>query len=87
MLPHAEFAFNRVPSKATHLSPFQVVYGQNLRSPLDLTPILNPTKFSWEAEKKAKEIQDLHIQVRDRIAKSNKQAMKQANKHKREAHL
>jgi len=27
LLPHAEFAFNRSPSKATGLSPFQVLYG------------------------------------------------------------
>jgi len=54
---------------------------------LDLTPISNPTKFSWEAEKRAKEIQDLHSQVRERIAKSNDQAMKRTNKHKKEAHF
>jgi len=44
-LPHAEFAFNRAPSKATHLFPFQVVYGYNLKTPLDLTPIPTPNKF------------------------------------------
>ena len=27
LLFHAEFAFNRAPSKATGLSPFQIVYG------------------------------------------------------------
>jgi len=27
LLSHAEFAFNRAPSKATGLSPFHVVYG------------------------------------------------------------
>ena len=87
LLPHAEFVFNQAPSKATHLTSFQVVYGENPRSPLDLTPIPNPTKFSWEAEKRAKEIQELHAQVRDIINKSNDQATKQANKHKREAHF
>ena len=60
MLPHAKFAFNRTPSKATHLSPFQVVYGHKPKSPLDLIPIPTSTKFSWEAEKRAKEIQDLY---------------------------
>jgi len=64
LLPHAEFAFNQAPSKATHLSPFQVVYGYNLKTPLDHTPIPIPSKFSWEAEKRAKEIKDLHAQVR-----------------------
>ena len=75
LLPHVDFAFNRAPSKATHLFPFQVVYGYNPKTPLDLTPIPTPTKFSWEAEKRAKEIKDLHAQVRERIEKSTAQAM------------
>ena len=85
LLPHAEFAFNRAPSKATTLSPFQVVYGYNPRTPLDLVPIPNPTKFSWEAEKRAKEIQELHTKVRERIEKTNEQAKQQANKHRKDA--
>ena len=87
LLPHAEFAFNRAPSKATHLSPFQVVYGYNPKTPLDLTPIPTPSKFSWEAEKRAKEIKDLHAQVRERVETANAQAMHQANKHKKEVHF
>jgi len=46
-----------------------------------------PSKFSWEAEKRAEEIKDIHAQVRERIKKSNAQAMHQANKHNREAHF
>ena len=87
MLPHVEFAFNRTPSKATSLSPFQVVYGYNPSTPLDLVPIPTPTKFSWEAEKRAKEIQELHAKVRERIEKSNEQAKSHANKHKKEVHF
>ena len=73
LLCHAEFAFNRTLSKTTSLSPFQVVYSYNSRTPLDLVPILNPTKFSWEAEKRAKEIEDLHAKVKERIERSNEQ--------------
>jgi len=87
LLCHAKFAFNRAPSKATSLSPFQVVYGSNLRNPLDLVPIPNPAKFSWEVEKRAKEIQDLHAKVRDRIERSNDQARYHANRHRKEAHF
>jgi len=43
----------------------------------DLTPLPTPTKFSWEAEKKAKEIKELHTQVRDRIGRANSQVMQQ----------
>jgi len=56
LLSHAEFVFNRAPSKATSLSPFQIVYGQNPKTPLDLKPISTSTKFSWETEKRSKEI-------------------------------
>jgi len=71
LLPHAEFAFNRTPIKTTRLTPFQVVYGCNPRTPLDLTPLPILAKYSWEAEKRAKEIKDLHVQVRERTEKVN----------------
>ena len=71
LLPHAEFAFNRAPSKTTRLSPFQVVYSCNPRTPVDLIPLPTRVKFSWEAEKRAKEIKDLHNQVRAKIEKAN----------------
>ena len=38
LLLHAEFTYNRAPSKATGLSPFKVVYGIDPLSPNDLTP-------------------------------------------------
>ena len=87
LLCHAEFAFNRTPSKTTSLSPFQVVYGHNPCTPLDLVSIPNPTKFSWEADKRAKEIQELHAKVRERIEKSNEQAKSLADKHRKEVHF
>jgi len=38
LLPHAEFAYNRAPSRATRMSPFKVIYGTDPITPLDLTP-------------------------------------------------
>jgi len=38
LLPHAEFAYYRAPSKAIVLSPFKMVYEIDSISPLDLTP-------------------------------------------------
>jgi len=38
LLPHAEFAYNKAPSKATGPSPFKVVYRIDPLSPNDLTP-------------------------------------------------
>jgi len=50
---------------------------------MDLIPLPTYTKFSWEAEKRAKEIKDLHAQVKERIEKVNSQVMQQVNKYKR----
>jgi len=49
-----------------------------------LTPLPTPTKFSWEAEKRAKEIQELHAQVRAKIERFNDQTKDQVNKHRKE---
>jgi len=58
LLAHAEFAYNRVPSRTTNESPFKIVYGQNPLGPLDLLPI-HIEKMNVEASKRVKEIQDL----------------------------
>jgi len=84
LLPHAEFAFNRAPSKTTRLSPFQVVYGYNPRIPLDLIPLPTRVQLSCEAEKRAQEIKELHKQVRARIGRANEHTKAQANKSRRD---
>jgi len=38
LLPHARFAYNKAPGKATGLSSFKVVHGIDPLSPLDLNP-------------------------------------------------
>ena len=63
------------------------MYGYNPRTPLYLVPIRNPTKFSWDAEKRAKEIQELHAKVREQIEKSNEQAKSHADTHIKEVHF
>ena len=59
----------------------------HLRTALDLTPIPTPIKFSWEVKKRAKEIQHLHAQVRERTERSNAQATHQGNKNKKEVYF
>jgi len=49
-LPHAKFAYNRSPSYATKLSPFECVCGINPLTPLDLIPIPTESRDSFEAE-------------------------------------
>jgi len=63
------------------------MYGNNPWTPLDLVPISNPTKFSWEVEKGAREIQELHAKVREKIEKSTEQAKSCTSKKRREANF
>nr|XP_043611631.1 uncharacterized protein LOC122583275 [Erigeron canadensis] len=59
-LPHAEFAFNRAPNYSTNKSPFEICYGVNPLTPIDLIPFSIEPKASIEAEAKAKEIKKIH---------------------------
>jgi len=38
LLPHVEFAFNKVPNRTTGVSPFKIVYDLDSPGPLDLIP-------------------------------------------------
>ncbi|GJX86205.1 RNA-directed DNA polymerase [Tanacetum coccineum] len=46
VLPQAEFAYNRSQNRTTGKTPFEVVNGVTLITPLDLTPLPTPTQFS-----------------------------------------
>jgi hypothetical protein len=48
-LPHIEFSYNRSVHSTTKVSPFQVVYGFNLRSPIDLLPLLPSEMTCFDA--------------------------------------
>ncbi|GKC17392.1 RNA-directed DNA polymerase [Tanacetum coccineum] len=48
ILPQAEFAYNRSVNRTTRKSPFEVVYGQNLITPLDLVHVSEVGRFSEE---------------------------------------
>ncbi|PKU84723.1 putative mitochondrial protein [Dendrobium catenatum] len=87
ILPQIEFAFNRSINQATGHSPFQVVYGNNPLSPLELIPQLPTQKFSTDGVQRSKEIQRLHKEVQDLIQKHNSKCQKLANRSRRAMHF
>lgn len=51
-LPHVEFAYNRSIHSATKYSPFEIVYGFNPLTPLDLTPLPVSERVNLDGKKK-----------------------------------
>lgn len=85
VLPHAEFAYNRSESRTTGKSPFEVVYGANPHTPLDLVGNkVEKGYYSAEADQRAKKIKKLHAEVREKIAKSNEKYQQRANKNRKQ---
>nr|GEV25475.1 hypothetical protein [Tanacetum cinerariifolium] len=83
VLPQAEFAYNRSNHGSTGKNPFFVVYGRNPFTPLDLTPCTGADHFNAEGETQAKQIQELHMQVREQIIKHNMQYQHRANQNRK----
>ena len=67
-LPHDNFSYNRVTNSTTSFSPFEVVYGFNPLSPLDLIPIPNDSSvLSKDGLSRATFVKYLHERVRNQI--------------------
>lgn len=79
-LPHIEFAYNRSVHSATKFSPFEVVYGFNPLTPLDLLPLPFDKLVHVDGKKKADFVKQLHQRVRDNIERRTEQYAHQVNK-------
>nr|GEU69428.1 reverse transcriptase domain-containing protein [Tanacetum cinerariifolium] len=60
ILPQAEFAYNRSVNRTIGKSPFEIVYGWNLITPLDLVPVPKMGWFSEEGVDQSEQIKELH---------------------------
>jgi hypothetical protein len=79
-LPFVEFAYNRTVHSTTGFSPFEIIYGFNPLTPMDLIPLPFEERVSLDSEKKAKMVKQLHEGVGLQIEKKNRLFVSKANK-------
>ena len=82
-MPFIEFAYNRAMHTTTSYSPFEIVYGFNPLTPLDLMPLPVDGRSSLDGQKKAELVKSLHERVWLQIAQKNEKVTAQANKGRR----
>ena len=79
-LPHVEFAYNHSVHRATKFSPFQIVYGFSLLTPLDLLHLPLNEQTNLDGKAKAEYVVYLHQQVKNNIEERTKEYENHANK-------
>lgn len=82
-LPHIKFAYNRAVHFSTSYCPFEIVYGFNPLSLIDILPLPFSKHANTDGKKKAGFVQDLHAKVKANIERKNEQYAKQANEGRR----
>ena len=75
MIPYLLFAYREVPQASTGFSPFELLYGRQVRGPLDII------KETWEASHKSSEsvvlgIQERLTKLRELVEENLKEAQK-----------
>ena len=70
ILPHVEFAYNRTVHTSTRHLPFEIVYGFNPLTPLDLLPLPVFEHVNLDGDKKAEYVRTLHEKVRQMLRTS-----------------
>nr|KYP32539.1 hypothetical protein KK1_046763 [Cajanus cajan] len=71
-LLHIKFAYNKVVHKTTKISPFEIVYGFNPLTPLDLIPLPDSSYyFHKEGVSRADFVKKLHEKVKTHIQQQN----------------
>lgn len=79
-MPHVEFAYYRSVHSATKFSPFEIVYGFNPSTPLDLTLLPMAERVNLDGKKKADFVKHIHEKAQQNIERRTEQHANQANK-------
>ena len=83
-LPQAELAYNRSTNRTTDMIPFQVVYGRNPPSILDLVPIPRVGRVNPQDNEMATHLHNIHAHVHSTIQASNAQYKLRVDHHHRQ---
>lgn len=82
MLPIAEFAYNNFVNRTLGMSPFEVVHGYKLRTPVDLIPMAATHRPSKSTNAFARHIHELHVVIKHRITLNNEKYKQSADSHR-----
>ncbi|KAG7564287.1 Reverse transcriptase domain [Arabidopsis suecica] len=83
-IPFIEFAYNRAVHSATKLSPFEIVYGINPLSPLDLVPLPQKEQVCQDGLRRGEIIKKLHDNAKDNLEKKNADNKRKADRGRKE---
>jgi hypothetical protein len=84
VLPQAEFAYNDSVNRSTERSPFQIVYGTQLRGVSELRESEKTATSSASAEEFAEAMKELHDRVKQQLIKSNQEYKCREDQHRRQ---
>ncbi|KAF7826468.1 putative gag-pol polyprotein [Senna tora] len=79
-IPLIEFAYNRSVHSSTKFSPFEIIYGFNPLTPLDLVYLPINEISSLDGKRKEELVRKIHEEAMLHVLEKNKQAAKHANK-------
>ncbi|CAM8885176.1 unnamed protein product [Rhodiola kirilowii] len=82
-LPFIEFAYNHAKHSGTKFSPFEIVYGFNPETPIDLISLPHVV-YSSKGETRADFVKKLHQKVTNNLEEKIEKYKQQADKHRKE---
>jgi hypothetical protein len=87
IFPQAEFAYNNLVNQSTGKSPFQVVYGTQLRGVSKLRDSKKTANSNASVEEFVEAMKELHSRVKEPLLKSNQEYKRREDQHRRQLHL